>query len=198
MDQVLRASQKSIHRVHQVSRHLFHPLLAWVDGYSSDLHRATFDLDDEEHHVPNRAEWSQGFHAEEVTGIQRIPVHLQKLLPRSLLLPLWRRLDSFLRQDVRHRRPSDLDLQPRAKRVADLGIAPTEVLQGHLDHQLSYVPRLAWPPRLASGAVVLPRRQPTKPGQDRPWLDDLAALPPLLGAQLYARKRQATTLIRGE
>src|ERR1039457_4763880 len=198
MDQVLRASQKPILNVHQVPRHLFHPLLAWVDGYPGDLDDAALDLDDEEHQVPNRAEWAQGFHAEEVTGIKRVPVHLQELLPRSLLLPLWRRLDSFLRQNVRHRRPSDLDLQPRAKRVADLGIAPTEVLQGHLDHQLSYVPRLAWPPRLASGAVVLPRRQPAKPGQDRPRLDDLAALPSLLGAQLYAQKRQATTLIRGE
>jgi hypothetical protein len=84
-----------------------------------NLHGATLDLDDEEHHVPNRAEWAQGFHAEEVTGIQRVPVHLQELLPGSLLLPLWRRLDSLFCQDVRHRRPSDLDLQARAKRVAD-------------------------------------------------------------------------------
>ena len=44
--------------------------LAIVDG---PIHRSVI-------HVADRAEWAQGFHAEEITRIQRVPVHLQELL----------------------------------------------------------------------------------------------------------------------
>ena len=68
MDQVLCSAQKSIHRICQIAGHPFHPLLAWINSNPRDLDGPALEFDDEEHHVPNRAEWAQGFHAEEIAG----------------------------------------------------------------------------------------------------------------------------------
>jgi hypothetical protein len=119
VDQILRASKKSFHRIRQISGDLLHPLLAWVDRYSGDLDRPALQFNHEEHHVPNHSEWAQSFHAEEVTGIQRVPVHFDEPLPRPLLLSLGRRLDSRLIQDVSHCASPNFDLQSCAKRVPD-------------------------------------------------------------------------------
>jgi len=72
VDQVLRATKKPINRICQISCHLLHPRFAWVNGNPGDLNGPTLELDDEEHHVPNRAEWPQGFHAEEIAGVERV------------------------------------------------------------------------------------------------------------------------------
>src|ERR1019366_2084779 len=45
-----------------------HPFLAWVNSNPRNLDGAALEFDDKEHHVPNRAEWAQGFHAEEIAG----------------------------------------------------------------------------------------------------------------------------------
>jgi hypothetical protein len=87
----------------QIARHLFHPLPIGIDANSHDLDRAGLELDHEKHHVADRTEEPQCFHAEEIEGVQRVPVHLHEPLPRPLAFPLWRRLDSRLLQDVRHR-----------------------------------------------------------------------------------------------
>jgi phenylacetate-coenzyme A ligase PaaK-like adenylate-forming protein len=68
VDQVLCSSQKSIHGICQIAGHLLHPLLAWVNSNPHDLDVAALEFDDEKHHVPNRAECAQGFHAEEIAG----------------------------------------------------------------------------------------------------------------------------------
>lgn len=88
MDQVRRSSEESFDRIHQVAHHLFHPLTIGIDVNSRNLDCAGLELDDEEHHVAGRAEWAQGFHAEEITRMQRVPVHFDERLPRPLLLPL--------------------------------------------------------------------------------------------------------------
>src|SRR5664279_696503 len=68
VDQVLCSSQESIHRICQIAGHLLHPLLAGVNSNPRDLDGAALEFDHEEHHVPNRAECAQGFHAEEIAG----------------------------------------------------------------------------------------------------------------------------------
>ena len=67
VDQALCSSQKSVHRICQIADHLLHPLLAWVNTNPRDLDGAALEFDDEEHHVPNRAE-CEGLHAEEIAG----------------------------------------------------------------------------------------------------------------------------------
>jgi hypothetical protein len=42
--------------------------LAGVNSNPRDLDGAALEFDDEEHHVSNRGECAQGFHAEEVAG----------------------------------------------------------------------------------------------------------------------------------
>ena len=125
-------------------------------------------------------------------------MHLHELLPRPLLLSLRGGLDSILRQDAGHRRPSDLDLHPGPKGVSDLRVAPARVRLGHLDHQFPDVPPLARPADPASRAVVLPRAQLPKPRQERRRLHNLAAFPAFLRGQRLASHRQATTLLRRE
>src|SRR5262249_5067039 len=68
----------------------------------------------------------------------------QELLSSPLSPTLRRRFDSLVRENGRDRRPTDLDLQP-TKRVPDLGVAPSSVLGGELDHELADVDRLARP-----------------------------------------------------
>src|SRR5450759_696170 len=198
VDQVLRAPKKPVDRIGQVAGYLFHPFPTGIDLYPDDLDGAALDLDDEEHHVPDRPRNPQGFHAEEIAGVERLPVHLHELLPRPLLFPLRRWLDASLRPDVGHRRPSDLDLQSGSKRVADLRVAPAEIGQRHIDHKFPDVLPLARPADPASRAIVLPRAQLSEPRQERRRLHDLAVLPPLLGAQFLARDRQAPALLGGE
>src|SRR5664279_71309 len=62
MDQVLRATKKTVDRIRQISSHLFHPRFAWVDGNPSDLDGAALDLDDEEDHVADCSRDPQGFY----------------------------------------------------------------------------------------------------------------------------------------
>ena len=61
VDHVLRAAKKTINWIRQIPSHLVHPRFAGVNGNPGDLDGATLELDDEEHHVPNRAE-SQDLH----------------------------------------------------------------------------------------------------------------------------------------
>src|SRR5664279_2552816 len=123
---------------------------------------------------------------------------LHEPLPRALLLALRRRLDSLCRQDVGHRRPTDLDLQSGPKGVADLRVAPAQIRQRHRDHQLSNVLPFPRSADLAFRAVVLPRRHLPKPPQYRSGLHDLATLLPFFGAQRLAGDGQATSLVRSE
>jgi hypothetical protein len=53
-----------------------------------DFNSAGLDLHDEEHHVANRSEDPENLDAKEITGIQRLPMHLHEPLPGSLLLAL--------------------------------------------------------------------------------------------------------------
>jgi hypothetical protein len=195
VDQVLRATKKPINRICQISCHLLHPRFAWVNGNPGDLNGPTLELDDEEHHVPNRAEWPQGFHAEEIAGVERVPMALHELLPGPLPLALRCRLDPFFQQDVGHRRSSDLDLQSGPKGVAYFRISPAQIRQGHSDHQLADVLLLPWSTDLLLRAVVFLRRHLAKPPQERPRLHDLAALFPLFRAQSFAGDGEATTLV---
>jgi len=75
------------------------------------VHCAGLRLDDEEDHVADRSKYAQNLDAEEVAGIQRVPVALQELLPSSLAFALRRRFYSGLSQHVRDGRATDLDLQ---------------------------------------------------------------------------------------
>jgi len=198
MDQVLRATKEPVDWIRQIPSHLFHPRFAWVDGNPSDLDGPALDFDDEEDHVADCSRDPQGFHAENVTRIERVPVALHEPLPRALHFAPRCRLDPFLQQDVGHRGPADLDLQPGAKGVADFRVAPAEIGQSHVDHKFPNVFLLPRSTHLAFRAVVIPRRHLPKPPQDRSRLHDLATLPPLVRAQGPAHHGQATALIRGE
>jgi hypothetical protein len=76
------------------------------------MHGARLELDDEEDHDADGAEHAQRLDAEEVASVQRLPVARNELLPEPLSTSLRRRFDARVRQDVRDRRPADLDLQP--------------------------------------------------------------------------------------
>ena len=199
VDEVFRTAEKPMDGIGQVARNLLHPFPARIDLNPGDFNSAGLDLHDEEHHVANRSEDPENLDAKEIAGIQRLPVHLHEPLPGSLLLALWGRLNSGIGQDVRDGGPSNFDLQSCSERIADLRVSPAQIGLGHLDNQLANVPILARSAALAAcGAIVLSRAQAPKPGQDGCGRDQLAVLPALLRAQLFACKRQSTPLTGGK
>src|SRR5881628_2487027 len=100
VDQVFRLAEEAIDGVGQVARDLFHPLPGGIDSNPSYLDRASLDLQDEEDHVTDGAEDAENLDAEEVAGIQRLPVRLHEPPRSPLLLALRRGLDSGIGQDV--------------------------------------------------------------------------------------------------
>jgi hypothetical protein len=112
VDQVGRVAQESVRRIEQIPCNLLHPVAVRSDTDPCDLHRARLLL------VANRPEHAQDLDTEEVACVERLPVALEKLLPGPLAVAFRRRFDACFRQHVRHRRATDLDLQP-TKRVAD-------------------------------------------------------------------------------
>ena len=90
-------------------------------------------------------------------------------------------------------------LQP-TECVADLGVAPAEVLFGELDDESTNVVGPARPAELVAlrRAVVLLRHELPKPRQDGRRAYELAAAFPFLGRQSRALERQTSSLLRGE
>jgi hypothetical protein len=76
---------------------LQHPASVRIDAGPGDMHGAGLQLDDEEEHVPNRADDVQRLDSEEVTGLERLPVAPEELLPRPFPVSLRHRLDAGLR-----------------------------------------------------------------------------------------------------
>jgi len=170
---------------------LLHPRFAWgSNGQSRDLNGPALDSMTKKHHVPNRAEWPQGFHAEEIAGVERSQCS-SELLPGPLPLALRCRLIPSSSRMLATVVSSDLDLQSvrRASRI--FPYIPSPDSPGHSDHQLADVLLLPWSTDLLLRAVVflaaaIWRNHP----KERPRLHDLAALLPRFRAQSFGRRRR--------
>jgi hypothetical protein len=198
VDQVLGLPEKPVHPVGQVPRHLLHPVAVGIHTYPRDLHGTTLEGDDEEDHVADRSPKAEDLDAEEIARVQRVPVGLDELLPRSLLLPLRRWLDASCGQYLRHRRAPDLDREPGPQRIPELGVTPAGVGHGHLDDELAHILGLGGPATSGFGAIVLPRSHLAEPRQNRPRLDQLAALPALVGGEQLGGLGQPAALLGAE
>jgi hypothetical protein len=127
VNQVLRSAEKSIDGVGQVTGDLLHPLSGGIDSNAGYLDGAGLDLDDEEDHVADRAEDAENLDAEEVAGVQSLPVRLHEAGPGTFHLALRRGLNPSLGQDGGDRRSSNLHFQAGSKGVSDLRVAPAQI-----------------------------------------------------------------------
>ena len=85
-----RAPEKAIGWITKVANDLDHPCFIGINTNASNVNDARLQLDDEEDHVPDGAEATQCFYAEEVASVKGRPVVFEKSRPRLLL-------DSFRR-----------------------------------------------------------------------------------------------------
>jgi hypothetical protein len=195
VDQVGRVAQESVHRIEEIPCSLFRPIAVRSDADSCDVHGARLSSMTKNtmvRTVPNRPRTSTPKKSHAYSVSQWL---WRNCFQVRLRFAFRRQFDVGFREDVHHRRATDLDLQS-AQRVADPGAAPARVVAGKLEHQVADVGGFARPARLAKLRSVIPLRgQLAKPGENRLRAHDQAAGPALLGGQLLALKRQAASLL---
>ena len=113
MNQVSRVSKETIHGIEDIARNLHHPGAIWIDSHSGDMHRACAQFDHKKHHNANGPEHAEGLYGKEVARIERLPMTPNEVFPRAFVNPFRRWLDPCLSQNIRNRRPPDLDLSAR-------------------------------------------------------------------------------------
>lgn len=111
MTEVGRASNKSAFWIEEIAGSPHHSGAIWIDSHPGDSKRAVAKFDHEQDPHANGSEHAAGFHGKEITGAEHFPMAPNELFPSALANPFRRWLDPSLRQDVRHCRGTDRDLQ---------------------------------------------------------------------------------------
>jgi len=83
-----------------VTGNLYHPGLIGVWGHASDMHFSGAESDKEEDVIRHEPTQGPDLSREEVGGHQDVDVRMDKLFPRSGLLPLWGWEKAMAFQDV--------------------------------------------------------------------------------------------------
>ena len=96
---------------------------------------AYLQLDHEKHRVAHSTEDAEDLDREEVAGVESVPVRPHELLPRALLGALGRGHDAGGVEDIGDRVATDGDLEARVDGVANLGVAPRQIVLGDPDDE---------------------------------------------------------------
>ncbi len=193
VDEMCGIAQEAVYWIGQVPCDLFHPGAIGIDANTRDVNLASLKLDDKEHHVPDSPKDSQGFDGKEVAGVEGVPVRVNKLLPRSVLVALRRRDNACFIEDIGNGGAADIDAESHIDGVSDFRVAPAEVVIGDSENQSScffWFARSSWSPA-RFGAVVFLGVDPAKRLKNCPRPNELATLVALFGRLLFALSGKA-------
>jgi len=108
VNQIARAAQKAVARIGEAARNLLGQLAVNLVCDPSNVHTPTFQVDDEEHEIPNETGARHDFDGEEVCRRDCAPVGFQECLPTRPLAPLRRGLEARIDQDPLDRIAPDI------------------------------------------------------------------------------------------